>query len=87
MEAKSRKEMNPEYMWDLKPIYENDDAWRAALKDAEAGVASLSDIPGTLGQSAAALRAGLDRINAVSETAASVMLLHFIQVFIIRQIP
>lgn len=72
MEAKSRKEMNPEYMWDLKPIYENDDAWRAALKDAEAGVASLSDIPGTLGQSAAALRAGLDRINAVSETAERV---------------
>lgn len=72
MEAKKRSEMNPETMWDLKPIYESDEAWRAALKDAEASVAALSDIPGTLGQSAAALKAGLDKVYAVSEAAEKV---------------
>ena len=72
MEAKARDAMNPEYMWDLRPIYESDDAWRAALKDAEAGVASLADIPGTLGGSARAMKEGLDRINAVSEKAERV---------------
>lgn len=72
MEEKTRNAMNPEYMWDLKPIFASDDAWRAALKEAEAGVASLNDIPGTLGESAAALKAGLDRINAASELAERV---------------
>lgn len=72
MDAKTRGEMNPEYMWDLTPIFESDDAWRAALKAAEDSVASLSDIPGTLGQSAEALKAGLDRIYAASEGAERV---------------
>lgn len=72
MDAKRRGEMNPEYMWDLMPIFESDDAWRAALKAAEASVASLADIPGTLGQSAEALKAGLDRIYAASEGAERV---------------
>ena len=72
MELKKRSDMNPEYMWDLRPIYESDDAWREALKDAEARVASLADIPGTLGTSADSLKAGLDRINAASELAEKV---------------
>lgn len=67
-----RSEMNPEFMWDLTPIYESDDAWRAALKDAEASVAALADIPGTLGRSAEALKNGLDRVYAVSEVAERV---------------
>ena len=72
MQAKTRSEMNPEYTWDLTPVYESDDAWRAALKSAEAMVAGLQDIPGTLGTSAAALKNGLDRIYAASEAAERV---------------
>lgn len=67
MEAKLRSEMNPEYMWDLTPVFESDDAWRAALAQTEAAVNALGDLPGTLGESAAALVAGLDRIHAAAE--------------------
>lgn len=72
MELKKRSEMNREYMWDLKPIYESDEAWSAALQAAEAEVKALGDIPGTLGQSASALKAGLDRVFAASELAERV---------------
>ena len=72
MDNKKRSEMNPAYMWDLKPIYENDDAWRDALKEAEAGVAALAGLPGTLKASKEGLKAGLDDIYAVSEKAEKV---------------
>ena len=67
MEAKRRSEMNPAFMWDLTPIYPSDGAWRAALKEAEAAVAGLGDIPGSLGRSPVAMKDGLDRILAASE--------------------
>ena len=72
MQAKTRSQMNPETMWDLSPIYENEAAWREALKGAEASVAALQDIPGTLGASAESLKAGLDRVYAASEAAERV---------------
>ena len=72
MEAKKRCDMNPEYTWDLRPIFPDEAAWREALKACEANVRTLSDLPGTLGQSAASLKAGLDRINAASELAEKV---------------
>ena len=72
MQTKTRSEMDPKYTWDLTPVFESDAAWRAALEAAEASVAGLSDIPGTLGVSAAALKAGLDRVYAVSEAAERV---------------
>ena len=72
MEIKTRSEMNPETLWDLSAIYPSDDAWREALQAAQAEVDALSDIPGTLGQSAAALRRGLDRIYAAGEKAERV---------------
>ena len=72
MEPRRRSEMNPETMWDLKPVFQSDDDWRAALAQAEAQVAALGDLPGTLGASAAALKIGLDRVNAASELAERV---------------
>ena len=72
MESKRRQDMNPEYMWDLSPIYESDDAWKAALNEASAAVKTLSDIPGTLGNSAEALKAGLDRVHEASCLAEKV---------------
>ena len=67
MELKKRSEMNPEYMWDLTPIFASDDAWREALARGEAAVKSLADLPGTLGASAQALKAGLDRVYDAAE--------------------
>ena len=34
MELKPRAEMDPKYMWDLTPIFPNDQAWEDALKRA-----------------------------------------------------
>ena len=51
MELKTRADMDPRYMWDLTPVFESDQAWEAALKDASETVATLGSIPGTLGQS------------------------------------
>lgn len=62
MESKARNLMNPEYMWDLTPMYANDDQWEADLKAVEAMLNTLSDIPGTLGNSAESLKNGLDRM-------------------------
>ena len=67
MGNKKRSEMNPEFMWDLTPIFPNEDAWRAALADAEAAVKALETLPGTLGGSAGALQAALDAVTAASQ--------------------
>jgi len=64
---KTRKEMNPAYMWDLSDIYENYDAWEFALKQATEKVAGISKIAGTLGQSAESLKQGMDLLFAAAE--------------------
>ena len=72
MEIKNRCEMNPDAMWDLSPIFPDAEAWHRAYEEASADVRTLSDIPGTLGKSARAFKAGLDRLYAVSEKAERV---------------
>ena len=67
MELKSRAEMDPKYMWDLTPIFPNDQAWEDALKQATEAVKTLSAIPGTLGNSLESFKDGLDKIYAVTE--------------------
>lgn len=62
MTAKSRDMMNPEYMWDLTPIFESDEKWEAAMAEAAEAVKGLDRLPGTLGDSAERLQAGLDEI-------------------------
>lgn len=64
---KLRSEMNPEFMWDLSDIYEDNEAWEAALKEATAKVAGISALAGTLGASAESLKAGLDQLFAAAE--------------------
>ena len=58
MEIKVRADMDPRYTWDLTPVFENDEAWEAALKDASETVATLGSIPGTLGNSVESFKAG-----------------------------
>ena len=67
MELKNRADMDPRYMWDLTPIFESDEAWEAALKEASGTIQALEAIPGTLGNSAEALKAGLDEVCAAME--------------------
>ena len=72
VEVKARNEMNPEFQWDLTPIFESDEAWRAALDRAEAAVKALSDLPGTLGASADALAKALDRLTDAEQAVERV---------------
>ena len=72
MELKKRSEMNPEFMWDLKPIFPSDEAWREALKSTEAEAGTLDALRGTLGASAEALESGLNRLFEVREHAERV---------------
>ena len=74
MELKSRKDMNPEFMWDFTHIFPTKEAWEAAYKEAEAMTAGLAAYEGTLGESAAALQRGLDAVNAAGEKLERVYL-------------
>lgn len=62
-----RSEQNPAYQWDLTAMYPDDAAWEAAMQEAAAATDALSAIPGTLGTSKAAFKAGLDAIYAAAE--------------------
>lgn len=64
---KCRKDMNPQYCWDLSDIYTDKAAWEQAFKDAEAKVAGIPALAGTLGESAESLKAGLDALYAAAE--------------------
>ena len=79
MEIKTRAQMDPKYMWDLTAIFASDEAWREALKAAQAEVEALKSLPGTLGQSAEALKAGLDRIYAAGEQAERIYAYAFLK--------
>ena len=57
-----RNEMDPRFQWNLKDIYESNEAWEEALKRTEAKVASIPEIAGTLGESAESLKNGLDKL-------------------------
>lgn len=62
VELKARNEMNADYMWDLTPIFIDDNEWKAALNEAETAVKALENLPGTLGRSAESLKTALNRI-------------------------
>ena len=67
MELKNRSEMDPKYMWDLSPIYPNEQAWEEALQCATEKVKGLSEIPGTLSTSLESFKKGLDAIYDATE--------------------
>nr|HMM31901.1 hypothetical protein [Clostridia bacterium] len=74
MELKSRKEMNPQYMWDFTHIFPNKQAWEDAYKQAWAQVETLPALEGTLGKSADSLKHALDAVFAAAQKAELVYL-------------
>ena len=78
MPLKNRSEMNPEFMWDLTPIFESADAWNAALERANEAVKSLESLPGTLGTSAEALHDAAKRIMDAEAQAERVYVYAFL---------
>ena len=67
MEYKSRKDMDPRFQWDMYHIFADTAAWEAAYAKAEALVAELPALEGTLGASAESLKNGLDRLYAAAQ--------------------
>jgi len=67
MDSRQRRDMNPDYLWDLTPIFENIDAWRDAYARAESAVNRLQALPGTLACSEQGLKDGLDQIFEAQE--------------------
>ena len=72
MENKLRSQMNQAFMWDLKPVFESDEAWQSAFMRARASIEAIHAVPGTLGRSAEALRSGLDCVYAAAEAVERV---------------
>ena len=64
-----RSQMDPAFCWDLTHIFESESAWERALEEAAAQVASIPALAGTLGKSAADLKAGLDKFYAAARKA------------------
>ncbi|MBQ6991131.1 MAG: oligoendopeptidase F [Clostridia bacterium] len=67
MELKNRNEMNPQFTWDLSPIFADVAAWEAAYAEASALVEEIPTLKGTLGNSKESLKAALDKIALTSE--------------------
>lgn len=65
---KERKDIDPQYLWDLTPIYASDDAWEEEFAKTENLVDAFQEYPGTLGQSAERLREFYDRFFKSLET-------------------
>lgn len=74
MEYKVRNEMDPRFQWDMSHIYADKAAWEAAYAKAEALVAELPALQGTLGASVASLKNGLDKLYAAAEAVELVYL-------------
>ena len=67
MAIKLRSEAEEQFTWDFTDIFASDEAWEAAYAEAEAAIAQIPEVAGTLGTSADAMKAGLDKIFAASE--------------------
>ena len=62
-----RKDMDPKFQWDFTHIYPDKAAWENAMAEAEAAIAGLAALPGTLKKSKEGLKAGLDAAYAAME--------------------
>ena len=72
--SKARKEMDPRFQWDFTHIYPSKEAWEKAYAEVEARIPEIEALKGTLCASAESLKAGLDKINEISEKAELVYL-------------
>ena len=62
-----RSEQDIRFQWDLTKIFPDEAAWEAAMQQAEAAIDGLKSIPGTLGTSKEAFKAGLDAVFAAAQ--------------------
>ena len=76
--AQNRRDMNPEYMWNLGDIFADKAAWEDAMQKAEEQIAKVVAVQGTLGKSAEDLKRGLDAIYAAAQQANLVYLYAFL---------
>lgn len=67
--AWSQSEQSDGYVWDLTDIYPSVDAWDQAMTDISERIAALSDLQGTLGNSADAMLAAMTEISATNKEA------------------
>ncbi len=74
---KNRKEMNPEFQWDISHIFPTKQAWSDALAQVEESVKLIAPLKGTL-KDAASVKKALDLINSVSEKAEKVYIYAFL---------
>lgn len=64
MELKLRKDMNPEFQWDVSHIFADANAWEAAFDEVTKVLPSLEALSGTLSASAENLKSALDTLFA-----------------------
>ena len=62
MELKLRKDMNPEFQWDVSHIFADANAWEAAFDEVAKNLPSLEAFAGTLSTSAEHLKTALDTL-------------------------
>ena len=67
MAIKQRAEIEEQFTWDFSDIFADDAAWEEAYREADALIDGIATVPGTLKDSAEAMKAGLDKIFAASE--------------------
>ena len=67
MSIKTRCEAEERFTWDFSDIFANDEAWEAAYAEAEALIAKIPAVQGTLGNSAQDMKHGLDTLYAAAE--------------------
>ena len=73
IELKSRKDMDPNFMWDLRDIFKTKQEWEQACAALQAEIPQMGRFSGTLGTAEGA-KAALDALYEVSERAALIYL-------------
>lgn len=66
MALKSRKEMNPDYMWDFSHIFKTYEDWEAAYNAVQARVSEPAAFAGRLGEGASVMKEALDTFFEIS---------------------
>jgi oligoendopeptidase F len=61
------------YVWDLTPLYASDAAWQSDRAIVLRGLETIHELRGTLGQSAATLLVGLNRITDLRQRSANML--------------
>lgn len=66
MAIKQRNEIDEQFTWDFSDIFASDEAWETAYAEAEKQIDAIDAVKGTLKESPAALRKGLDTVYAAA---------------------